>query len=342
MTSLAAIRTILPLALTSGINFYLSIIVIGLSIRFGWVPNTPAGLEVLAAPPALITAGVLYVLEFFADKIEFVDNLWDLIHTFIRPVGAMALAAISLSGTDPVIIEGTAEVIGVSPQAGIMASLMAGVVALVSHSGKAGTRTVVNITSPFEMFSNIVISLLEDLAVAILAFLALRYPLTANVITVVILVVIIVFVPQLLRWAWFTLQAVLAWLRAFVLQVRQSDPLPPEHAALLNTQTPDLSMRCQAYLPRVRGRRGYASLCGPTLMFTYRAWFCYHAWRLESERMTNIAIQQQFLVNVLQINYHDQHQQARVARFVCTKDRASLIAQFVQRIHHHGEEMVGT
>ncbi len=342
MTSLAAIRTILPLALTSGINFYLSIIVIGLSIRFGWVPNTPAGLEVLAAPPALITAGVLYVLEFFADKIEFVDNLWDLIHTFIRPVGAMALAAISLSGTDPVIIEGTAEVIGVSPQAGIMASLMAGVVALVSHSGKAGTRTVVNITSPFEMFSNIVISLLEDLAVAILAFLALRYPLTANVITVVILVVIIVFVPQLLRWAWFTLQAVLAWLRAFVLQVRQSDPLPPEHAALLNTQTPDLSMRCQAYLPRVRGRRGYASLCGPTLMFTYRAWFCYHAWRLESERMTNIAIQQQFLVNVLQINYHDQHQQARVARFVCTKDRASLIAQFVQRIHHHGEGMVGT
>lgn len=340
MTSLAAMRTILPLALTSGINFYLTILVVGLSMRFGWVPNAPAGLEVLASLPAVITAGVFYVLEFFADKIEFFDNLWDLLHTFIRPVGAIALTAISLSGIDPVIIEGTAEVIGVSPQAGITASLVAGAVALVSHSGKAGTRTVVNVTSPFETFSNIVISLLEDLAVAILAFLALRYPLTANAITVVILVVIIAFVPQLLRWAWFTLQAVLARLRAFVQQVRQSDPLPPEHAALLNGQTPDLSMRCHAHLPRVRGRRGYASLCGPTLIFTYRAWFRHHAWRLELQRMTNIAVQQQFLVDVLQINYHDQHQQARVARFVCTKDRASLIVQFVQRIHVEGT--VGT
>lgn len=326
--ALPALRTIIPLAFTSGINLYLTILVVGLSIRFGWVPSYPPGLEALASLPVLIGAGVFYVIEFFADKIAFVDNLWDLIHTLIRPIGAVLIASASVAGVDPSLVETSADVIGVSPQVGLFASLFAGVVALVSHGGKAGTRTALNVTSPAETLSNIAVSLLEDLAVALIAFLALRFPLAANLIAATLLLLIIIFVPQLLRWAWFTLKAIFARLRALVRPRQQSDPLPASQQALLGDRPIELSAHCQAQNVRgANGRYGYLVLSGTQLLFTYKAWWRNRVWSLDIAAISNVQLRQGFLADVLEIA-HDDSGKLRLARFAFTSDRRALATQF--------------
>ncbi|MCG8350936.1 MAG: DUF4126 domain-containing protein [Chloroflexales bacterium] len=329
MEALQVLRTILPLALTSGINLYLTILVVGLSIRLGWAPDAPAGLQFLAELPVLIGAGVLYVIEFFADKIAFIDNLWDLIHTVIRPIGAIVIATASLTSLDPTLVETTAGLTGASPETSVFAAVVAGVVALLSHGGKAGARTTVNVTSPTETFSNIAISLLEDLAVAVIAFLALRYPTAANVISIALLILIVVFVPQLLRWAWFTLKAVFAWLKSFVRPIRQSDHLPPAHAALLDDGLlAQLSVNCQAQnIKGASGRYGYLVLTGAVLLFTYEAWFRTRAWRLDPGQIQRIQLRRRLLVDVLEIEHGAGGAKSRLARFAFTRDRRPLIEQ---------------
>lgn len=329
---IAALRTILPLGLTAGINLYLTILVVGLSMRFGWAPAAPSGLEALATLPVLIGAGVFYLIEFVADKIAFVDDLWDLIHTFIRPIGAVLIATASLTGLDPAILGAVAGLTGVSLNVGVVGALVAGVTALVAHGGKAGTRVAVNVASPAETVSNIVVSLIEDVAVALIAFLALRFPVAANVIAVTLLVLIVVFVPQLLRWAWFMLRAVLARLRAFVTPLRQPEPLPVAHRALLGGAAPDLSARCQAQnLRGANGRYGYLALTGDRLDFTYDAWFRSRVRTIAGGQIRAVQLQQRALMDVLMITYGATPQQ-HMARFAFAKDRAPLVKQFVARL----------
>lgn len=333
MEAFQALRSVLPLAFSSGINLYLTILVVGLSVRFGWVPNAPPGLDVFAALPMLIGAGIFYILEFFADKIQFVDNLWDIIHTFIRPVGAVIIATASLTGIEAEVLDATAGMVGVDPGTGIVAAVIAGGVALISHGGKTGTRTAVNITSPAENLSNIVISLLEDLLVAVVVFLALLFPLAANVLSVTLLVVIVIFVPLLLRWSWFTAGALLARLKAVAHKVQQPDRLLPEHAALLSGQTPRLVSRCRAQnIRQMSGRRGYLVLVADTLTFTYSRWFRLRAWSLERERITSVALHRRTLLLVLEVHYRNERQQPHTVRFVFTRDREPLVARFAEQV----------
>jgi hypothetical protein len=267
----------------------------------------------------LVVAGVLYALEFLADKIPFVDNLWDILHTFVRPVGAGALTIAGL--------------IDLEPQVQVIVALLASVVALTSHSSKAGTRTVVNVTSPVENLSNILLSLAEDALVAALAFVALLYPLAANVITGTLLVLVLLFLPQLLRWGWFTLRAMLARLRGLVHQRRQPERLPPEHAALLETETPDISVRCRAqHIRHANGRQGYLSLVGPHLMFTYKRWFRMRSWQVDTQQVGTVAVRQRVLVTVLEVTRYDERQRPRIVRFVFTSDRVPLVEQVVGRL----------
>lgn len=322
MGAFQAINSILPLAFTSGINLYLTVLVVGCSIRFGVVPEVPPSMQVLASTPVLAVTGVLYALEFFADKIPFVDNVWDIIHTFIRPIGAAILTVASLTGL-------------VDPQTEIIAALVASVVALTSHSGKAGTRTAINLTSPVENITNVLVSLAEDALVAILVLLALMYPTIANAITIILLALILIFVPPALRWSWFTLHAIVARLRAFVQCVEQSEPLPPDHAALLPAHAPALTIRSQGQrIKRVHGRRGYLSLAGDgkRLWFTYRRRSTIEVWNLEMHRVISASVRQRLLLLILELVYNDEKQRTSVARFVFTKDRAPLVNQFVARL----------
>lgn len=174
-------RTI-PFALASGINLYATVAVLGLVSRFGWVqlPDQFRGFE----HPAIIGAALtMYVLEFVADKIPWVDSVWDAVHTVIRPLGGAVVAVTALGESTPTL------------QA--VVALIGGSVAMTSHLSKAGTRAVVN-TSP-EPFSNWVLSLVEDLFAIAFSWVALSHPYLALLVSVVILTVIVMSASVLYR-----------------------------------------------------------------------------------------------------------------------------------------------
>ncbi len=313
MDGLRTVFTLLPLAVSSGINLYATVLIAGLCIRFGWVQNTPAGLDVLAAWPVIVVAGVCYVLEFLADKIPFVDNLWDVIHTVIRPLGAALIGMAAVGKAEPLVV--------------VLAGLAMGSVALVSHAGKAGSRVALNVVSPAENISNIGVSLGEDLAAGALTVAALKYPLLAGVGSLLILLVMILLVPRLLRWAWFVLSAVAAWLRggaqSALGQPLSADTLPPMQAALVNHRNPSLSVRGKAQnIRRAGGRTGYLSLLDDGIAFTYDTHSGQEVWSVRQAQITAVRLRRRALMEVIEVRYVDDKRRERVARFVFLKDRA--------------------
>lgn len=160
----------------SGINLYLVTLLLGVAGRLGW-EDIPA---VLTRLDVLIVAGVLFLVEFAADKIPYVDNVWDTIHTVIRPLGAASLGA---------VVAGQSDSIGAA-----LAAVVAGGLALNAHTAKATTRLAAN-ASP-EPVSNISLSLVEDFGVAGLMALAFAVPVVA-----LVAVALLVFAAGTLTWA---------------------------------------------------------------------------------------------------------------------------------------------
>jgi hypothetical protein len=157
MTQLIALAAVLGWA--SGLRLYLVVFLTGLAGWLGWVP-LPQGLHVLQHPGVIAVAGVLVLVEFFADKVPWVDSLWDAVHTFIRIPAGAALAA-GAFGAD-----GGAWT--------VIAALLGGGLAATAHAAKATTRAAAN-TSP-EPFSNLGLSLLGDAAVPGMLWLAWSHP----------------------------------------------------------------------------------------------------------------------------------------------------------------------
>jgi hypothetical protein len=175
----------LGLAALAGINLYLTVFVTGLAIHFHWI--TLAGqyqsLEVLGSPWIIAIAGILYFLQFFADKIPWIDSIWDAVHTVIRPIGG-ALLAIQVLGHP-------------SPAYTVIVALLAGGTSLIAHTAKAATRLSTN-ASP-EPFSNVGLSLGEDAAV--LGGLALIHanPVVALIVFLAGIGAFFYFAPKILR-----------------------------------------------------------------------------------------------------------------------------------------------
>ena len=166
----------------AGINLYATVAIIGLASRFDWV-TLPRQFEIFDSNLVIGAALVLYLVEFFADKVPYVDTIWDIVHTAIRPLGGAFVAVASVGEA--------------SPAAQGLAALLGGTLAAGSHFTKAGTRAVAN-TSP-EPFSNWALSLAEDGLVVGLGLLALAYPVTALIITVVLVGLMAVFAAAILR-----------------------------------------------------------------------------------------------------------------------------------------------
>jgi hypothetical protein len=166
----------------AGINLYATVAVIGLASRFDWV-TLPAQFEIFDSNLVIGAALALYLVEFFADKVPYVDTLWDIVHTAIRPLGGAFVAVASVGNA--------------SPAAQALAALLGGSLAAGSHLTKAGTRAAAN-TSP-EPFSNWALSLAEDGLVVGLGILALTYPVTALVITVTLVALMAVFAAAIVR-----------------------------------------------------------------------------------------------------------------------------------------------
>lgn len=145
---------------TSGLRFYAVLFFLGLLHRTGIYP-LPGSLDMLAHPWVLAISGLLFVTEFFADKIPGVDTLWDAVHTFIRIPGGALLAAAAVAGGDPGLA--------------LAAGLLGGTVAAGAHLTKAGSRALIN-TSP-EPFSNWAASFSEDAVSLGALWMALLHPL---------------------------------------------------------------------------------------------------------------------------------------------------------------------
>ena len=178
MSPLETLGFALGTSFASGINLYATVAAAGLFQRFG-VVTLPEPLQVLAHPVVLGVAVTMFLVEFIADKIPYVDSAWDALHTFIRPPAAALLSYSAFAGE------------AVPEQWKLAAALLAGSVALTSHGAKASTRAAAN-ASP-EPVSNWTLSLLEDGFVVFLAWLAAEHPLLTAIV-VVVLVIVAVFV----------------------------------------------------------------------------------------------------------------------------------------------------
>ncbi|MGB2351736.1 MAG: DUF4126 domain-containing protein [Akkermansiaceae bacterium] len=148
MEMLSLLGVALGFATLSGINLYLTTCLAGLAVHFNWLDlaGKYESLQVLDNPWIIGISGLLFLLEFFADKIPWVDTSWDAIHTFIRPVGGCLLALAALGEIDPVLT--------------VIAALLSGGTSLLTHAAKTGSRMLINM-SP-EPVSNSVASLSED------------------------------------------------------------------------------------------------------------------------------------------------------------------------------------
>ncbi len=182
METLAVLGRTLAFSLAAGVNLYATVALVGLASYFGWVALPPE-YAVFGNPWIIDIASLLYLVEFVADKVPWVDTLWDALHTFIRPIGGAALAVVSLGDASPALKVG--------------AALLGGTVAAGSHMTKAGARVVAN-TSP-EPFSNWALSLLEDGFVVSLGLIALKVPLIALGISLAVIAVIVATASMLIR-----------------------------------------------------------------------------------------------------------------------------------------------
>ena len=188
MSALQLIALASTVSLLAGWRLYLVTFAVGLAMKFGWValPQQLHQLDILANSWIIGIAGAGTLAEFFADKIAWVDSLWDAVHSIIRPLGGALLSMAIIDGGDP--------------KWQVASFLLGGGAALVAHAGKAGARALVN-ASP-EPFSNIAVSTGEDVATVSLLGLAIANPIAAALIALILVILsiwLVVAARRLLR-----------------------------------------------------------------------------------------------------------------------------------------------
>jgi hypothetical protein len=197
-------------AWASGINLYAAILVLGVLGTTGNI-TLPPELMILTDPLIITAAGIMYAVEFFADKIPGVDNGWDTIHSFIRiPAGALLAAA---------------AVGEVNPSVAIAAALLGGGMAASTHAAKSGTRVLIN-ASP-EPVTNWITSLGEDAAVIVGLWTALHYPLLFIFFLVIFIFLLVWLLPKIWKGVMKILSMLLNLFRPRP-QIRQNSKLSNE------------------------------------------------------------------------------------------------------------------
>jgi len=185
MNTLALLGTVTGISLFAGIRLYATVLTVGLCLRYGLLRLPPelSPLSVLSHPYVLVAAGACAALEFIADKVPWVDSLWDAVHAILRPAGAALIAFAAVGRLDPA--------------AEIAVILLCGGVAFSSHSAKAGARLLVN-QSP-EPFSNLLLSVFEDVAVVGGSYAAVAHPLAILAVVAAFLALLAVLGRRILR-----------------------------------------------------------------------------------------------------------------------------------------------
>ena len=184
MGTIEALSLAMGTAWTSGINLYATVAALGIASRAEMI-HLPPDLQVLGHPAVIAVACIMYLIEFFADKVPYFDTAWDALHTFIRvPAGAI-LAARALGDANPALE--------------LVAVLAGGSIALAAHGTKAATRLAIN-ASP-EPFSNWFASIAEDLTVLGSIWLMFNHPILMMILVLAFLCLLFWIVPKILRYA---------------------------------------------------------------------------------------------------------------------------------------------
>jgi Domain of unknown function (DUF4126) len=292
METLNLLGSTMGLGLASGLNLYATVLTVGLGIRLGLITLNPelAGLEVLASPYVLIAAGILFLVEFLADKIPWVDSIWDAVHTVIRPLGAAIVGATAIGA--------------VNPETAIIAALCAGV-SLSGHSVKAGTRLLAN-HSP-EPFSNIALSLGEDVLVVFGSWLALKYPAVMLALVVVFLIAFAWFAPKVFRLVRVEFLASLALLKWW-LQVAKEYVFGPSERRQFATAA---GVRCIAGkgVKNLRHSVGNLQVSDDSLIFVTKRFFREREHRIDCDAIQDVQFKKRPILDRLIITTNGKQQQ---------------------------------
>ncbi len=267
MDAIAHLGSILGLSFISGINLYATVAVTGICVKTGLVTGLPPEFQVFANEAVIFVALLLYAVEFFMDKIQGLDVLWDSLHTLIRPLGGAFIALMQV-GEASVAMEVIVFLVGAS-----MAS--------AAHATKAGTRLVVN-TSP-EPVSNVLVSIGEDIGVIGFSYLALAYPKLTFFLTIIFVLLIIIFLPILFRTFRMLLGSIFFRIKAFFIHdITKSRllSLPLSMDTFFDDQKEkdeEIIWAGKAYAGRVpsirRSARIYVIITSQAAYCLYRRWF---------------------------------------------------------------------
>jgi hypothetical protein len=260
MESLITLSSIVGLSFAGGINLYATIALVGLCVRYNLITGLPPELYVFGNDIVIGIALILYVIEFFADKVPGLDTLWDLVHSLIRPFSGAAFALIAAGDADPVFK--------------VVAVMVGTAVSTTTHFSKAGTRLIVN-TSP-EPFSNIALSFVEDIGALSIGYLAITYPYVAALVVIILLGVVCAFAPRLFRIARFWVSAVILRITSLFKRQKGSDPIPDKIWRYLNLQGPP-PLVCKCLIRQcpeiVKNSRGYVIVQNDGIILVSSRWF---------------------------------------------------------------------
>lgn len=239
METLQLIASATGLGVLAGVRLYLTVLCLGLAVRFGWLELSQSfsQLQVLGDWRVIGVAGVAVLLEFFADKVPWLDSAWDSVHTFIRPVGAALLSVAAFESIDP----GMRTIL----------VLLTGGAALTSHSAKAATRVAVN-HSP-EPFSNMALSLAGDVAVPVSLWLLMEHPLLVGGAAALFLLVVALLAPRVYRMLRVHLIALRSWLGVWLGGSPAAQPVAVDLAELQRQSAVELP---EAYARKLREKCG--------------------------------------------------------------------------------------
>ena len=284
MNSIESLTRILGLAFVSGINLYATVLMVGLGIRYHWVEGLPPDLAVLAHPAVLIVAAVLYALEFLADKIPVVSTIWDLIHTFVRPVGGALLALAAVKG------------VHIGAPVETVALLLGGTIALGAHSTKMGVRLLGHAAPHPVLHAGV--SVLEDVSVVGLLVLVYTHPLIALIVLAILIGLTALIGPLAFRVLYFAARA--TWGRLMSWN-SPSATLPiwmPESVATAPVQAYFCFARSIPGVPRMH--KGYLIDSPQGLCFVWKGWFGVKTARLEGNLASPLS--RGWMVDVLRLS----------------------------------------
>ena len=312
MDTVQVLGSAMGLGLMAGIRLYATVFALGLAIRMGWFTLGPSfsNLDVLAQTPVLALSGTAFVVEFLADKVPWVDSVWDSVHTFIRPIGAAALGATALGNFDAT----TQTLIG----------LLCGGVAFTGHTSKAATRLVVN-HSP-EPFTNIGLSLAEEMIVPAGLWIAFEHPMVAIVIVSIFLALFLWLSPKvfrLLHVSWTALRSLVGKLLGHKvpkgevvfpdvpvvrpLRDLPFQPLPAKYAKRIGNQAVS-GLKCVG-THRVRGLKnciGFLCVTPEGLVFVAQRLFRLRTYRVPWSNLQSVSLKRGIFFDSLSLVLLDQ------------------------------------